>query len=67
MSWTEGLETTCREQGADGFVRKSGGPNELVEAILAAGARRAGAAADTADARGAATDGDLPSSAGTGI
>jgi DNA-binding NarL/FixJ family response regulator len=63
MSWTEGLETTCREQGADGFVRKSGGPNELVEAILAAGARRAAA---TADARRAAADGDVRTSGGTG-
>ncbi len=40
MSWTDALETTCLELGANGFVRKTSGPSDLVEAILAVGPRR---------------------------
>ncbi|HEY6058775.1 MAG TPA: hypothetical protein VIV06_12150, partial [Candidatus Limnocylindrales bacterium] len=36
MSWTAELESPCVEAGADGFVRKTGGPNVLVEAIVCA-------------------------------
>ncbi len=39
MSWSDNLEGTCREHGADAFVAKSAGPNELVEAVLAVAGR----------------------------
>jgi DNA-binding NarL/FixJ family response regulator len=37
MSWSDSLETTVMESGADGFVRKTFRPSELTAAILAAG------------------------------
>ncbi len=37
MSWADGLEGACLEVGADCFIRKSGGPNDLVDAIIAYG------------------------------
>jgi DNA-binding NarL/FixJ family response regulator len=36
MSWTEGLEHSALAERADGFVRKTFRPSELVAAILAA-------------------------------
>jgi DNA-binding NarL/FixJ family response regulator len=36
MSWTEGLEHSALADRADGFVRKTFRPSELVAAILAA-------------------------------
>jgi DNA-binding NarL/FixJ family response regulator len=39
MSWSDELEPTCREHGADAFVAKSAAPSELVEAVLAVAGR----------------------------
>ena len=36
MSWSDSLEAAVIESGADGFVRKTFRPNELVSAVLAA-------------------------------
>jgi DNA-binding NarL/FixJ family response regulator len=36
MSWSDSLETAIRESGADGFIRKTFRPAELVAAVLAA-------------------------------
>jgi DNA-binding NarL/FixJ family response regulator len=36
MSWSDTLETAIRESGADGFIRKTFRPTELVAAVLAA-------------------------------
>ena len=38
MSWSDGLEHAARRRGADGFVRKTFRPTELIAAIVAAGA-----------------------------
>ena len=36
MSWSDTLESAMRESGADGFIRKTFRPTELVAAVLAA-------------------------------
>ena len=36
MSWSDTLEGAMRESGADGFIRKTFRPTELVAAVLAA-------------------------------
>jgi DNA-binding NarL/FixJ family response regulator len=41
MSWSDTLEHAAMNGGADGFVRKTFRPNELVAAIVAAGHRPA--------------------------
>jgi DNA-binding NarL/FixJ family response regulator len=40
MSWSDTLESAVLESGADGFVRKTFRPSELVAAVLAAGTRQ---------------------------
>jgi DNA-binding NarL/FixJ family response regulator len=39
MSWSDSLERAALDGGADGFVRKTFRPTELVAAIIAAGRR----------------------------
>jgi DNA-binding NarL/FixJ family response regulator len=39
MGWSDTLEHAALESGADGFVRKTFRPNDLVGAVLAAGQR----------------------------
>ena len=39
MSWSDSLESAALDSGADGFVRKTFRPTELVAAIVAAGRR----------------------------
>ncbi len=39
MSWSDTLEPTALDGGADGFIRKTFRPNDLVAAILATGRR----------------------------
>jgi DNA-binding response OmpR family regulator len=41
MGWSDSLEADVLESGADGFVRKTFRPSELVAAVLAAGRSRA--------------------------
>lgn len=39
MGWSDTLESAVREGGADGFLRKTFRPTELVAAVVAAGRR----------------------------
>ena len=47
MSWSDALERTALDGGADGFVRKTFRPTELIAAIVAACQPRDAAPADT--------------------
>ncbi|MFL5777814.1 MAG: response regulator transcription factor [Chloroflexota bacterium] len=39
MSWSDALEHVARDGGADGFIRKTFRPSELINAIVSTGAR----------------------------
>ncbi len=39
MSWSDALEADCIACGADAFIPKTGAPNDIVDAIVAAGER----------------------------
>ena len=48
MSWSDSLESAVIESGADGFVRKTFRPSELVAAVLSAGRTLDQTASETA-------------------
>ena len=48
MSWSDSLESAVLESGADGFVRKTFRPSELVAAVLSAGRTLDHTASETA-------------------
>ena len=48
MSWSDSLESAVLESGADGFVRKTFRPSELVAAVLSAGRTLDQTASETA-------------------
>jgi DNA-binding NarL/FixJ family response regulator len=48
MSWSDTLEAAVLESGADGFVRKTFRPSELVAAVLTAGQAHDTPASETA-------------------
>lgn len=48
MSWSDTLEAAVLESGADGFVRKTFRPSELVAAVLTAGRSLDGQSPETA-------------------